>query len=82
MGIDPLGAIASGALLLTTSPKDAQRIRNSITDAGILCAEIGYVMTADEFHANRRPAVWYPTHGGPQPLPRPERDEIASLFSD
>jgi hydrogenase maturation factor len=82
MGINPLGAIASGALLLTTSQKDAQRIRNSITDAGILCAEIGYVMTADEFHTTRRPAVWYPSPGGPQPLPRPERDEIASLFSD
>ncbi len=82
MGIDPLGAIASGALLLTTIPKDAQRIRNSISDAGILCAEIGYVMTADEFHATRRPAVWSPTAGGLQPLPYPERDEIASLFSD
>jgi len=82
MGIDPLGAIASGALLLTTSPKDAQRIRNSITDAGILCVEIGYVMTADEFHVTHRPAVWSPTAGGLQPLYHPERDEIASLFSD
>ena len=82
MGIDPLGAIASGALLLTTSPKDAQKIRNSITDAGILCVEIGYVMTADDFHVTRRPAVWYPTAGGLQSLPRPDRDEIASLFSD
>jgi len=82
MGIDPLGAIASGALLLTTSPKDAQKIRNSISDAGILCAEIGYVMTADEFRATRRRAVWSPTAGGLQSLPRPERDEIASLFSD
>ncbi|MFC2053973.1 AIR synthase family protein [Chloroflexota bacterium] len=82
MGIDPMGAIASGALLLTTPPKDAQRIRNSITDAGILCAEIGYVMTADKLHSTRHPAVWNPTAGGLQPLPRPERDEIASLFSD
>jgi len=82
MGIDPLGAIASGALLLNTSPKAAQRIVNTITNAGILCAEIGYVMTADEFQATRHPAVWYSTPGSLQPLTRPERDEIASLFSD
>jgi hydrogenase expression/formation protein HypE len=71
--IDPLSAIASGALLMTAAEEDAQRICQEIELAGIPCAEIGFV---DE----GPPGVWLTTDSGTRALPRPERDEVARLF--
>jgi len=42
-GLDPLAAIASGALLLTAPPADAIAISAALGAAGIACAEIGGV---------------------------------------
>lgn len=73
--IDPLAAIASGALLLTTSPDDAPKIRNALETEGIPCAEIGIVEPG--------PAeVWSQTKTGREKLPVPPRDEIAKLFEE
>ena len=71
--IDPLAAIASGALLLSTAPGDASRICQALEMGGIPCAEIGRVMDGD-------PQVWKITASGKELLPRPRRDEIARLF--
>jgi hydrogenase expression/formation protein HypE len=70
VGIDPLAAIASGALLLTVDADGAPNICRALEAAGIPCAEIGGVEAG--------PAqVW---QGADKLLPRPARDEIARLF--
>jgi hydrogenase expression/formation protein HypE len=72
-GIDPLAAIASGALLLTVKPGDVNRICQALEGEGIHCAEIGIVEKGPF-------SVWQLTDEGRVHLPRPSRDEIASLF--
>ena len=39
-GIDPLGTIASGALLLAVAPEDAERVTGACVAGGIACARI------------------------------------------
>ena len=71
--IDPLNAIASGALLLTTPLEDVNPICQALEQGGIHCAEIGSVESG--------PAeVWRITDTGRELLPRPARDEIARVF--
>jgi hydrogenase maturation factor len=71
--IDPLSAIASGALLLTTPLEDVNPICQALEQSGIHCAEIGSVESG--------PAeVWRNTDAGRELLPRPARDEIARVF--
>lgn len=72
--IDPLAAIASGALLLTTPSREAQPICQALTTAGIPCCEIGEVTTG-------KAAVWSTSSLGNQPLPYPSRDAIAEVLS-
>lgn len=71
--INPLETIASGALLLTASQKDAPLICRTLQAGGIPCAEIGTVEAGP-------PRVMQPVPTGLIPLPRPARDEIARLF--
>jgi hydrogenase expression/formation protein HypE len=71
--LDPLAAIASGALLLTVAGEDASRICQALDGEGILCTEIGSVKPGPL-------AVWQSTPEGRRPLPRPERDAIAKVF--
>jgi hydrogenase maturation factor len=71
--IDPLGAIASGALLLTAAPDDAVSILRAWESSGIKGAEIGKV-------GESGPAVWQKTSAGAQIVRNPKRDEIAKLF--
>ncbi len=75
LDLDPLGAIASGALLLAVSPQTAGQISRAISQAGILCTEIGIV--ADEAGAPVVRQGFSPDAGL---APRPARDEIAKLF--
>ncbi len=72
LGLDPLAAIASGALLLTAAAEDAPAICKALEDEGILCAEIG-VVEAGEFGVSM---------GDGMLLPRPVRDEIARLYEE
>jgi hydrogenase maturation factor len=71
--IDPLAAIASGALLLSTSPEDAPKICRTLKMEGITCAEIGSVESGSA-------QVWRRTVEGRELLPRPKQDEIARVF--
>lgn len=75
--IDPLAAISSGALLLTVSPEDSTTIIRALGDAGIQCADIGYVEDGTA-------AVWQVGEGGDDRARgvRPPRDEIARLFEE
>jgi hydrogenase expression/formation protein HypE len=73
LGIDPMAAIASGALLLTAPIEQAPKIRRALESEGLACTEIGGVEIGP-------PVVWRITPAGREIFVRPERDEIASLF--
>ena len=71
--LDPLAAIASGALLLTAPPEAIPDIQLALSAQSIRCVEIGQVAAGPT-------SVLQDTPTGPQPLPRPDRDAIAHLF--
>ncbi len=68
-GLDPLGAIASGALLLTVQAADETGIKAALMESGIAVYRLGYVTDG--------PAS---VRFQGEVLPRPARDEIARLF--
>lgn len=70
-GLDPLGVIASGALLIATSPDDSDRVLGALSKVGIAAAIIARV--------TEQPGVCWEDGS---PLPRFERDEVARLFED
>lgn len=72
-GLDPLGLIASGALLIAVNPDDAGKVKRALSDAGIACQEIARVVEREE-------GVRMTRAGRMDTLPRFERDEIARLF--
>jgi hydrogenase expression/formation protein HypE len=71
--VDPLSAIASGALLLTTQADDVGNIIQTLESNRIPCAEIGWVEDGGAM-------VWRVTDEGKEQLPRPTRDEIARIY--
>jgi len=73
LNLDPLGLIASGALLLAVAAGDADEVHRALEEAGITTARIGRVVDREEGRVLRSP-------GGERPLPRFERDEITRLF--
>jgi hydrogenase expression/formation protein HypE len=73
-GLDPLGTIASGSLLLAVAPTDAERVRAACRDAGIACAAIGAV-------TERREGMTLVEGGRARPLPVFPQDEISRLFA-
>ena len=74
LGLEPLGLIASGALLAATAPEDAQVLIEALASEGIDAYEIGRVTTEDEGLRLRSPE-------GIVPLPDFERDELARFLS-
>jgi hydrogenase maturation factor len=73
LDIDPMAAIASGALLLTTKPDQVSQICQALEQEGIPCTKIGKVEQGNA-------QVWIEKHGKRELLPYPERDELARLF--
>lgn len=71
--LDPLGALASGALLLTVKPHRKEAVIAALADAGIAAAEIGAV-------AAGVPQVLMPYQGMVRNLPRFDRDEIGKVY--
>lgn len=74
LNIDPFAAISSGALLITTPAEDSKLVIQELKMAGIVGAHIGAVEEGE-------PAVWQIEDNKRKPVPRPERDELARLFS-
>jgi hydrogenase expression/formation protein HypE len=72
-GLDPLGIIASGALLIVLSPQDSPRVIEKLDEAGVAAAVIGQVVTREE-------GLTLMAGGVARDLPYFERDEIARLF--
>lgn len=73
LGLEPLGLIASGSLLIAADPADADAIAGAIRAEGIACAEIGAVVPAEEGIRIGRDGAW-------RDLPRYDQDEIAKVF--
>lgn len=71
--LDPLGAIASGALLLTVAPEGKDSVLAALQAAGIQAAEIGTV-------ASGAPEVLAQIDGKTAPMPRFDRDEIGRVY--
>jgi hydrogenase maturation factor len=72
-GLDPLGTIASGALLLALAPTDAGVLLHALARGGIDAAFIGRVVPRDA-------GVVLTRQGQAAPLPRFDQDEITRLF--
>jgi hydrogenase maturation factor len=74
-GLDPLGTIASGSLLIAVAPADAPRVLEACRAAGIDCAEIGRVTEASA-------GVSLVTGGHARPMPTFPQDQITRIFSE
>jgi hydrogenase expression/formation protein HypE len=73
-GLDPLGTIASGALLLALAPSDAGVVLHACARDGIDCAYIGRVQP-------RESGVTIAVGGRARELPQFPQDEITRLFA-
>ncbi|MBC7249864.1 MAG: hydrogenase expression protein [Anaerolineae bacterium] len=73
-GLDPLGVIASGALLVVVAAEDGERVVNGLQEAGVAARIIGRVIEPGEGVLLRLPG------GQTQAFPRFPRDEITRLF--
>ncbi|HEX9859660.1 MAG TPA: AIR synthase family protein [Nitrospirota bacterium] len=73
MRLDPLGVIASGALVVTAPPEDAGAIVHALADAGIYAGVIGRV-------TEKAGGVRILRHGASEPMPVFARDEITKIF--
>ena len=74
-GLDPLGTIASGSLLLAVDPADAEGVIAACRGAGVDCAAIGRVTDASQ-------GVSLVTGGHARPMPTFPQDEITRIFSE
>jgi hydrogenase maturation factor len=71
-GLDPLGTIASGSLLLAVDPGDADAVLSACRGAGIACASIGRVTPATE-------GATLVSGGRARPMPSFPQDEISRV---
>lgn len=72
-GLDAMGTIASGALLIAAEAADAPKIIDALERAGIVSAQVGEIVDASRGVQWLRDARW-------EPIPRFDQDEIAKLF--
>ena len=74
-GLDPLGTIASGSLLLTLAPADATAVLHACARDGIDCAFVGQVIPKGE-------GVLLVESGRSRPMPLFPQDEITRIFAE
>ena len=74
LGLDPLGLLASGSLVITLPRADVPRLLSALEAEGIAASEIGHVTRASK-------EVHLIGAGTRVPLPRFERDELARYLS-
>ena len=73
LGLDPLGLIASGALLAAISPQDAPLLIEGLAQQGIVAYEIGHVTPPEQ-------GLKLQTSKGVRDLPSFQTDELARYF--
>ncbi len=74
-GLDPLGTIASGSLLLAVEAADAARVIAACRGIDVECAQIGRVTEPSE-------GVSLVTAGHARPMPTFPQDQITRIFSE
>jgi len=67
------GTLASGSLLICVAPHDVERVRAALQAAGVLCTQIGHIMSRD-FGCKMR------SNGVLRDLPIHERDEVTKIL--
>jgi hydrogenase expression/formation protein HypE len=72
-GLDPLGFIASGSLLIMVEPADGGKIARSLEEAGVPAAIIGRI-------TGKEKGVKILSEGRIKDLPRFDRDEITKIL--
>lgn len=75
LDLDPLGLIASGALLVAVAPDETAQILAALASADIEATAFGQVVAGP-------PVVQMRTAGGLEPMPTFARDELARLFGE
>ena len=75
LGLDPLGLLASGALLITLPAEDVPPLFKALEEKGIEAFEIGRMMEPEE-------GVTIIRAHELEPMPTFERDELARFFSE
>jgi hydrogenase maturation factor len=73
-GLDPLGVIASGSLLIAVAPGDVEAVCAAVRGAGVSIAPIGRAVPPEQ-------GLQLRSSGKERPLPRYDQDEIARLFA-
>ncbi|MBN2287954.1 MAG: AIR synthase family protein [Candidatus Glassbacteria bacterium] len=73
LGLDPLGLIASGSLLIACPAEGEEVVRRAVEEGGIACRRVGEVLPDGEGVSETR-------EGRRVPLRRFARDEICRLF--
>jgi hydrogenase maturation factor len=73
LDLDPLGLIASGALLVASAPEETEQIVAALNDAGIAATVFGQVVAGPA-------TVQMRMANALEPLPAFARDEVARLF--
>jgi hydrogenase maturation factor len=71
-GLDPLGLIASGSLLITVEPSDSGKMMRSLEEAGVPVAIIGKI-------TGKEKGVKIRSEGRIEDMPRFDRDEITKI---
>jgi hydrogenase expression/formation protein HypE len=74
LGLDPLGTISSGSLIICAPPQDADAIRAAVEAGGTLCADIGEARPRAEGCTLVR-------DGRCSPMPTFPQDEITRLYA-
>ena len=73
-GLNPLGVISSGAMLIASEPEKGEMICQALSEAGISADIIGEFLPSED-------GLWLgDATGTQQPLPVFETDEIAKLL--
>jgi hydrogenase maturation factor len=75
LGLDPMGLLASGSLIITLPPSDTPKLLSALKEAGVDAAVIGKVVAAKE-------GVKVRTAKGKAELPRFPRDELARFLEN
>lgn len=73
LGLDPLGLLASGSLLIAVAESDCERVIVSIEETGVAARRIGSLVDPAE-------GAIMLVNGEPRPLPAFERDEVARFL--
>ncbi|NIO04304.1 MAG: HAD-IA family hydrolase [Proteobacteria bacterium] len=75
LGLDPLGVIASGALVITAPPMEAEKVLDRASREGLAIGSIGRVDKG-------KPSVSLITDGRKEPVPYFSRDELVKIFEE